>query len=86
MKAKVVNNATPSVTEYALTMSVVDHKHITVFIRNLVQLIQWGYITIHAEHAVGDDHVAAITGILIGFDLRSQILGVSMGVTDDLRP
>ncbi len=67
-------------------MSVVDHEHITVFIRNLAQLIQWCHIAIHAENTVGDDHIAGISSLLIGFDLRSQILGVSMRVADDLRP
>ena len=52
---------------------------------DVINAIQWGDVAIHAKHAIGNDQGSAIAGILAFLDLGSQVIGVTVCVTDDLR-
>ena len=78
-----INDASTPFANHAFTMRIIHHQDDIVFLDNLIDLIQRGNVTIHAEDTIRDDHYPGIFSVLLTQN-PVQILRVTMGIADDL--
>jgi len=79
-----IDDAAPAAADHALAVRVVDHQHDAVRRGNLVDLVQWSDIAVHAEHAVSDCQRAAVFTLVLADD-PLQVSRVGVSEADDRR-
>ena len=82
MQTKVVHDTAPAFSDHTLTVGVIHHEHQIVFAGDLINPVERGKVSIHAEDAIGDDNRPPV-GARVGEDHPLQIGRVSMRVSFD---